>query len=123
MIEAIDLQNVGPFFSKPSVPSILTVDILGIGHPGSAGKDRGTIRECIDMDMIGHLGVRHDLGAGPKALDGHDIDKHTMVLFVAEHDFIVGSETDTVGFFHVFWAKKGNQFEIKKKTTIYFIAC
>jgi len=45
-----------------------------------------------------------------------------MVLFVAEHDFIVGSETDTVGFFHVFLAKKENPFEIKKKTAIYFIA-
>lgn len=106
MIEPIDLQNIGSFFSKPSVPSVLSVEILGIGHPGSAGKDRGAVCEGIDMDMIGHLGIRHDFGAGPKSLDGHDIDEHPMVLFVAEHDFIVGSETETVGFFHAFLDKE-----------------
>ena len=89
VIESIHPQHVGPLFPHPSLPAIFPIEVFGISHAGTAGKACRLPGECIQVHMVGHLGIRQDLGLRPVALDGHDVDEHPVIRFVAEQHLIV----------------------------------
>ena len=79
------------------------------------------------MDMRGHFGIREDFRFGAVSFDGHHIDEHPVVFFIAEQNLIVGCETKAIRFFHGFFPQrkrdstKKSERWIRFYLTIYFV--
>ena len=106
MVEPVDLQTIGSLLAESSGATIFPVEIAGVRHPGSSGKYGRVPGEGVYMDMRGHFGIREDFRFGAVSFDGHHIDEHPVVFFIAEQNLIVGCETKAIRFFHGFFPQR-----------------
>ena len=113
VVESIHSQHIGALLPHPSFPAILPVEVFGIRHPGTAGELGRLPGKGIQMDMVGHLGIRQDFRLGPESLNGQDVDEHPVVRFVAEHHLVVRGKTNAVRLFDVAKQRKKNRETLK----------